>query len=445
VEVVIVSTCGLLSGVLYSYTKIGFSGNLLVHVALGLLAAAIYVSVSYHLRLYDIHELLSGYRSRVLLAWLLTAVMLTLFYFAFKMGGSVSRGSTVGFVLLGAVCLLIWRAGLTHYLRVAFESGAIRGRRALLFGSRSELAALAARELLLNFGIEEIERLSFASESSADEVADAISHVLRSARRHSATEIILVIAWTDSHRLELVRRELRRLPIPVRLLPDRSIATLISESVSWVRPAYAIELQRAPLADIERLLKRGLDLAVACTALVSLLPLLTAVAIAIKLDSPGPVIFKQRRKGFNQKKFYIYKFRTMTVAEDGPDIAQAKRDDRRVTRMGRILRQSSIDELPQLLNVIKGEMSLVGPRPHAVAHDAEYGRIIENYAMRHHVKPGITGLAQVHGCRGETPDPEHMARRIELDIAYINGWSIILDVKILCRTCVEVLGRRNAY
>jgi undecaprenyl-phosphate galactose phosphotransferase/putative colanic acid biosynthesis UDP-glucose lipid carrier transferase len=268
---------------------------------------------------------------------------------------------------------------------------------------------------------------------------------LRSARRRSASEIILAVAWADTHRIDLVREQLRRLPVSVRLLPDRSVVALTSRNASWVMHAYAIELQRAPLDDFERLVKRGFDLVIACTALVLLAPLLTITAIAIKLDSSGPVIFKQRRRGFNEKKFYIYKFRTMRVTEDGPDIVQAKRSDSRITRIGRVLRESSIDELPQLMNVIKGDMSLVGPRPHAVAHDDEYGRIIANYAMRHHVKPGITGLAQVHGCRGETPQTEHMAKRIELDIAYINRWSIILDIKILCRTFFEVLNSRNAY
>ena len=135
----------------------------------------------------------------------------------------------------------------------------------------------------------------------------------------------------------------------------------------------------------------------------------------------------------------------MTVAEDGPVLVQARRGDGRVTKVGRFLRASSIDELPQLINVIKGDMSVVGPRPHAVVHDAAYSRIIANYALRHHVKPGITGLAQVQGCRGETPQTEDMAKRIELDIAYINGWSIILDIKILCRTVSEVLNGKNAY
>jgi Undecaprenyl-phosphate glucose phosphotransferase len=444
-ELSIVSTCGIGSAILYNYAKIGVPGNINAHAGLGVLAAAVYVSVAYHLKLYDIHGLLRSDCSRVPLAWSLTTVILTLFYFAFKVGNSISRGSTVGFVVSAVVCLLIWRNAATHHLRHAFETGAIRGRRAILFGNAAELAAFSARDLLLEFGVEEIDRLGFTNDSSEREIADATEQILLSARRCSATEIILAMAWADSYRLDLIQKELRRLPVPVRLLPDRSVVALISGNAPWTVYAYAIELQRAPLDSIDRLVKRGFDLVVACTALVSLAPLIAVAAVAIKLDSAGPVIFKQRRKGFNERKFYIYKLRTMKVAEDGPSIVQAKRGDSRITRVGRLLRECSIDELPQLLNVIKGDMSVVGPRPHAVAHDAAYGRIIANYAMRHHVKPGITGLAQVHGCRGETPQTEHMAKRIELDITYINNWSIILDTKILCRTVSEVLKSRNAY
>jgi undecaprenyl-phosphate galactose phosphotransferase/putative colanic acid biosynthesis UDP-glucose lipid carrier transferase len=167
--------------------------------------------------------------------------------------------------------------------------------------------------------------------------------------------------------------------------------------------------------------------------------------VAIKLDSPGPVIFKQRRKGFNGKNFVIYKFRTMTVQENGPVVAQATRGDRRVTQIGQHLRSLSIDELPQLLNVLKGEMSLVGPRPHALAHDDHFEALLSDYALRHHVKPGITGWAQCNGARGETPVVEKMSERVRLDLWYISNWSLKLDVLILIKTCVEVFSKRNAY
>jgi exopolysaccharide biosynthesis polyprenyl glycosylphosphotransferase len=169
------------------------------------------------------------------------------------------------------------------------------------------------------------------------------------------------------------------------------------------------------------------------------------VALAVRLDSPGPILFRQSRNGFNGRPFRIYKFRSMTVLEDGPVVTQATRQDSRVTRVGRFLRRSSLDELPQLFNVLKGDMSLVGPRPHAIAHDDQYTQLVAKYAFRHHVKPGITGWAQVHGLRGETPSVELMRRRVDLDLQYIANYSLILDLRILVRTVRELIRPQNAF
>jgi len=190
--------------------------------------------------------------------------------------------------------------------------------------------------------------------------------------------------------------------------------------------------------------KRVLDVALASITLLLCLPLLAAITLAIAADSRGPVLFRQRRTGQDGKLFGIYKFRSMHVLEDGTDIVQATKGDARVTRIGRFLRAASLDELPQLFNVLSGEMSLVGPRPHAIAHDEYYSAQIENYAVRQQVKPGITGWAQVHGARGLTADLADMQRRIELDAWYVAHESLWLDLVILARTPLEVLRRRNA-
>jgi exopolysaccharide biosynthesis polyprenyl glycosylphosphotransferase len=188
---------------------------------------------------------------------------------------------------------------------------------------------------------------------------------------------------------------------------------------------------------------RVLDITGAALGLLVLAPLLVLVALMIALDSPGPVLFRQTRKGLNGRTFRIYKFRTMRVLEDGPVVRQATRDDARVTRVGRILRATSLDELPQLLNVLSGEMALVGPRPHALAHDEYYSREISSYDQRFRVKPGITGWAQVNGARGETPTLDHMRRRIELDLYYVQHKSFALDLPILARTVITELGRTS--
>ena len=198
--------------------------------------------------------------------------------------------------------------------------------------------------------------------------------------------------------------------------------------------------QVQPVLDAKRLL----DIAVSLAAVLFLLPLLSLIAIAVALDSRGPVLFCQRRRGRNGEIFGILKFRTMRVLEDGADVVQARKHDDRITRVGRVLRATSLDELPQLFNVLSGEMSLVGPRPHAIAHDEYYGARLPAYAKRQRVKPGITGWAQVNGARGETPDLSDMARRVDLDGWYVDHKSLGLDLLILARTPAAVLSMRNA-
>jgi exopolysaccharide biosynthesis polyprenyl glycosylphosphotransferase len=215
--------------------------------------------------------------------------------------------------------------------------------------------------------------------------------------------------------------------------------------VSRIGQIYSLNVVRRPLTSVDVLVKRCFDLAIGLPLLVALTPLFLMVALAVRLDSPGPVLFLQRRYGFNQEPFRIVKFRTMTVAEEGRGVRQAERDDPRVTRVGRILRRFNIDELPQLLNVARGEMSLVGPRPHALVHDQYYERSIADYARRHNVKPGITGWAQIHGLRGAIPTESVMRERIEHDLYYIDNWTIGLDIRILVMTLISPKAFTNAF
>jgi exopolysaccharide biosynthesis polyprenyl glycosylphosphotransferase len=254
----------------------------------------------------------------------------------------------------------------------------------------------------------------------------------------------LLVSWSDPQALEQLLERLRLLAIPVYLLPDRNVAHLqryrfVTAGVGWIA-----ELKRAPLSVTERVFKRSLDLTLASLALITLAPLLVLVAFSIKLLSRGPVLFMQTRNGFNGRPFRMCKFRTMFVLEDGPIIQQATKDDPRVTWLGRLLRRTNLDELPQLFNVIAGQMSLVGPRPHAAAHNSEYERLIANYAYRYHVKPGITGWAQINGFRGETRTLDLMEKRVEFDRWYIENWSYWLDLRIILRTLVLGL-QPNAY
>jgi putative colanic acid biosynthesis UDP-glucose lipid carrier transferase len=271
-----------------------------------------------------------------------------------------------------------------------------------------------------------------------------LERVLETARISGPGEIYVFAPSLSQERVQSLMSGLRLVPRAIYVVPNESVARLLRYSVRAVGPTVAIEMQKAPLSAAERAVKRAIDVAVASAATLFVMPLLAAIAVAIKLDSSGPVLFRQSRNGYRGEPFRIFKFRTMTVMEDGGTVVQASKNDQRVTRIGRFLRRTSLDELPQLFNVLSGEMSLVGPRPHALAHDELYAKMIENYALRQHVKPGITGWAQVNGYRGETPTVDLMYRRIEFDLWYAANCSLPLDILILVRT-VTVLWGQNAY
>jgi len=235
------------------------------------------------------------------------------------------------------------------------------------------------------------------------------------------------------------------LPIDVQLCPDAMSVPCAIRGAQKAAGLVLLNLQRRPLSARGMIIKTAMDYALGAIALVVFAPVMVAIAVAIKWDSRGPVFFVQSRHGYNHRIIRVVKFRTMTVAEDGPVVTQAAKDDKRVTRAGRFLRRTSLDELPQLFNVLKGELSLVGPRPHAVAHNESYAQLLNRYATRHKVKPGITGWAQVNGCRGETKTTEDMRKRIEHDLYYIKHWSPALDLQILAKTALVPFFDKRAY
>ncbi|HLE63088.1 MAG TPA: exopolysaccharide biosynthesis polyprenyl glycosylphosphotransferase, partial [Pyrinomonadaceae bacterium] len=318
--------------------------------------------------------------------------------------------------------------------------------RAITIGDREAVMDLSQTNILQKSGAWEIKRylLPPLTGSNHAEGLRLIDEAMQFVRSNSVDCILLALQWSDERRRDLICERLQAVPVAILLLPDRHVESIFSRGRELGRE-FTIEIQRPPLSSGELALKRTLDVVLASTLLVALAPLFAAVAILIKLESAGPLIFHQHRKGFNGQEFTIFKFRTMKVLENGRVIPQARRNDTRVTRIGRILRATSIDELPQLINVLRGHMSLVGPRPHAVAHDDGYIKLIANYAYRQHVKPGLTGWAQVNGLRGETSRIELMERRVNCDLWYIRNWSFWLDLKILVLTCFELVRGRNAY
>jgi undecaprenyl-phosphate galactose phosphotransferase/putative colanic acid biosynthesis UDP-glucose lipid carrier transferase len=375
--------------------------------------------------------------------WMLTMLLVTAILFLLKIGEVYSRGAMIAFGLLGLVLLLGSRLIISRELRDAAAFGTLAGPKALIIGDPQQLGRLRHARLLRRFGIREMGRFELADGVSADD-SSVIGAAIGRARETGIEQILLAVSWTDERRIGRILETLRVLPLPVFLLPDQFVDSVLRMKQEGVSELL-IELQRAPLSRAEATAKRIFDVVLTGAILFPLIPIFAIASIAILAESGRPIIFRQKRRGFNGTDFEILKFRTMRVLEVGSKIRQATRNDPRVTPLGRILRGTSIDELPQIFNVLRGDMSLVGPRPHAIAHDDEFTVTIANYAYRHHMKPGITGLAQVHGLRGETPNLSLMEGRVELDLWYISNWSFWLDLWILIRTFGAVVFQRNAY
>jgi Undecaprenyl-phosphate glucose phosphotransferase len=385
----------------------------------------------------------------ILMCWFTTGLLLTLIAFLLKISAAYSRGAFIMFYILVPIALLAARKATKAALAQAIAQGTIGRRDTVLIGDLSEIASLQRSDLLALYGAPEVRHFALSREEDESghfskdvRIIDAVANFVR---HHNCRQVLIALSWSDAGRIEFIRDQIKTLPVAVRLVPDKSIRAL--SGITWParKSVPTIELQRAPLSEAQRLVKRIIDVVGASLVLLFFLPIMAFAATAIKLDSPGPVIFRQIRKGINGKHFVILKFRTMIVQENVPNLVQATRNDPRVTSIGRLLRSSSIDELPQLWNVLRGDMSLIGPRPHALAHDNYFETLLSDYAVRHHVKPGITGWAQCNGARGATPTIEHIAERVKLDLWYINNWSLWLDLVILTKTIFEVFRKRNAY
>ncbi|WGR73500.1 MULTISPECIES: undecaprenyl-phosphate glucose phosphotransferase [unclassified Bradyrhizobium] len=410
-------------------------------IGAGLVVAAVLVTIAYFQGVYDHHRLLNTVWQlrKTLAVWVISLTILTVEAFLLKSSADLSRATTLLFAATGGVALsglrVLWRFALTS----SYAKGRLVDRKVVLLSLKPLDFTSGRFKDLRKHGFNVVRHFVLDPSEEGAGWDREIRDVVRQARAADAEEYLLVVDWDEMPLLQKLSQHLRVVPQPIRLLPDFPIADLVSRPFQPVSGTIAIEIQRAPLTVFERVQKRCLDVGLASFALLMLAPLLVTAAIMIKLDSKGKIIFKQSRRGFSGKQFEIWKFRSMTVAENGHTVTQAKRTDARVTRVGRVLRRTSIDELPQLWNVLRGEMSLVGPRPHALAHDNYYDELISNYIYRHHMKPGLTGWAQVNGFRGETPTIDLMEKRVEYDVWYVSNWSIWLDLKIMARTAAALM------
>jgi putative colanic acid biosysnthesis UDP-glucose lipid carrier transferase len=299
-----------------------------------------------------------------------------------------------------------------------------------------------ASEFMGYFDFREPERLAGADLS---ELKGHANDVARYVREHGIQSVYLAVPISNASRIQELLSELRDTTASVYFVPDIFSFDLVQPRFVEVNGMPALSVTETPLQGLCGVRKRATDVSLAILAICVLWPVLLTIAVAVRLSSPGPVLFKQRRYGLHGEEILVFKFRTMTVCEDGANVIQAKRGDRRVTRLGKFLRRASLDELPQIFNVLCGHMSFVGPRPHAIAHNEQYRKLISGYMMRHKVRPGITGWAQVNGSRGETDTVEKMARRVRYDLDYLQHWSLWFDVRILITTLWKVIRRENAY
>jgi putative colanic acid biosysnthesis UDP-glucose lipid carrier transferase len=388
--------------------------------------------------------------TKLLLRWaVLVAVLLALGYVT-KLSEEYSRRVVVTWVLITPVVLVLSSLALQSVTRALLTDSA-HARRAIVVGC-TEASMELTRRLSLHTELG-ISVAGFFDDRGSDrlgcskhaQLLGRFSDVAAFVNGRSIDVIFIALAPGHVSRLRELVRELGDTTASIYYLPDVSGFDMVQQRTSEILGFPVVAMCETPFHGYRGLVKRLMDMVIASIAVVLLSPVLLGIALLVKRSSPGPVLFRQRRYGLDGREILVYKFRTMKVTEDGAKVTQATRNDTRVTPIGRHLRRWSLDELPQLLNVLQGTMSLVGPRPHAVAHNEEYRVLINRYMVRHKVLPGITGLAQVRGCRGETASVEDMERRVLFDLEYVRNWSPVLDLQILLATVHCVVKTDRAY
>ncbi|MGH8549085.1 MAG: undecaprenyl-phosphate glucose phosphotransferase [Methylococcales bacterium] len=384
----------------------------------------------------------------ILLRWFMTVGLLLLIGFAAHFSAMYSRKILFTWFVITPVALIFFQ-----WLFYSFFN------RVALLGSDSESAVIVgvntlSRKLADQFvrsPLSGIKCKGFFDDRNPKRLESdccllgKVSDVAGFSREHNIQKIYIALPMTAQPRILALVDQLRDTTASVYFVPDIFMFDLIQANISTFQGVPIIAVCESPFVGVNGLSKRICDVILSSFMVLLMSPIMLLVALVVKLTSRGPVIFKQRRYGLDGHEIVVYKFRSMKVCEDGNDIVQAKKNDRRVTPFGLLLRKTSLDELPQLFNVLQGQMSLVGPRPHAVSHNEKYRSLIKGYMVRHKVKPGITGWAQVNGFRGETESVEKMRARIEYDLDYLRNWSLILDLIILFKTLGVVFRDRNAY
>lgn len=411
-----------------------------------LISAQILSDPQLHRSEFGLGELL---RHRIFPEWVLVSAALLLLAFALKVTEEFSRKIILTWFVIAPFAVLGAQAGLSRLARFAALRGSI-AQSHIIIGANL-LGQRLAQRLQRNphrgvfkgfFDDRDSHRLAGLSE---EQLLGTMADVAEYVRLNSVGCIYICLPMRADPRVMQLMEELKDTTASVYFVPDIFVFDPIQAQLAEIEGFPAVAVCETPFHGMNGVLKRASDIVLAALLLALLWPLMLIIALAVRSTSPGPALFRQRRYGLYGEPIHVYKFRTMSVCEDRGPIMQARRNDPRVTRVGAFLRRTSLDELPQLFNVLMGTMSLVGPRPHAVSHNEAYRKVIDGYMRRHKVRPGITGWAQVNGLRGETDTVEKMKQRVEFDLDYLRNWSLHLDLRILLRTAAVVWRDRNAY
>ncbi|WP_354622820.1 undecaprenyl-phosphate glucose phosphotransferase [Psychromonas sp. MME2] len=443
----VVIQCVLLLSI-YSYDS-----NFNEHYSLvSLIASIVYLLLAENNQLY--HSGQTRFYSRLtlntFLCWLFAIFAVTTYLFFTKTGTDISRVVIGLWLVLTSFGLIGWRYFLHLYL-CKYRSLGFNLRKVAIIGLTDSGIRLADEltermeigcTLTAFFDDREVERLST---KYIDFLGGSIDSGVKRAKDGEFDLVYIALPFNAQNRIESILRYLGDTTVDVHIVSDFFTFNLLNSRLSYMGNVQTISVYESPMSGLSSVAKRVEDIIGSLIILpIIMLPML-AIALLIKLDSRGPVFFKQKRYGLDGKSIDVLKFRSMTVSENGTAVKQATKGDARVTKLGAFLRRTSLDELPQFINVLFGQMSIVGPRPHAVVHNETYRELVDFYMLRHKVKPGITGWAQVNGWRGETDTLDKMKKRIEFDLEYIRSWSILLDIKIIFMTIIKGFSDKNAY
>jgi len=454
IDVAVIVATSFVTGILYYLAVYGDLDNVSSCVQVGILAACIFAVSNVFRGEYRLPNFFAfkPHGRRTIQLWNVTLICLLMAGFMAQTTVYYSRGWIVAFYGATLVALIVLRFAIVRITALARAAGLISAQRICLIGTGAHIGAFVQHYEPWTLGLNVVGcrfltpvPLTASAETKRTVLDRDLAEAVASVRALEPDAIYLLLPWSATEIIQRCAETFVTLPVEIQLGPEQILHKFDEVELAKVGPLASLQLTRLPLSRAEVVEKRLFDLVCAAFALLALTPLFIIVAILIKLDSAGPIFFVQRRYGFNQKPFRIIKFRTMRALDDGAVITQATRGDPRLTRIGRWLRRWNIDEIPQLFNVLTGDMSLVGPRPHALSHDHEFERRISLYARRHNVKPGITGWAQINGFRGEIDNEEKLRKRVEYDLFYIDNWSLWLDLKIIARTVLSPTAYRNAY